>query len=499
MQKTQARSRYLAWAFFLATGLLLFVATYGVLAQQEEQVAEILGPNLQVEKTANTDQAEPGETVIYTIVVQNSGDEQVQAWMTDTLPNELTYVNNSLDANLGDFGEDSGVITWTANMFGYGYTAIISFSAVTSSEINGVDVPNTAHVTGNGQIIEDTYELLVQEGPLLTYFPLVFKNYPPIPTLNAIPEPDANNDYTISWTAVEVAFDHYVLQESTVADFSTVSNQWQTTATSKFIDKAGGVAGTFYYRVRADNNAQWGEGPWSNVKSVDFWMYEDDFSNYKSGWPREWSRTRAALYQVHPNENPSCPGSSCEYDDGDGYVLARRAGSDPRARFGPGVKVPSANYQIEVDARWWDAQYNATYQIFFGSNNPFNDADDLAGDYYALQVRINTKGDFCEYSLIEHKETSREPETTTYHINWVREDEINCGQQHRSNTSKAWNNWKIKRDGSNIVIYVNGTKINEKSDSSYGANRYFGVGATVYEGLTPSKPVFDNFKVTLLD
>lgn len=499
MQNVQARSKYLVWAFFLAAGLLLMVTVIGALAQSEQPDAEILGPNLEVEKTANTDWAKPGETVTYTITIRNTGtggDATVTARMTDTLPAELTFVDNSLNATLGDFGESGGVITWTAEMFGNNYTAVVTFSAVTDSNINGVDVANTAQVSGNGTLIQDTYELLVQEGPRTTYFPIIFKNYPPIPVLNAIPDPDANYDYTVSWSAVDVAIDHYVLQESKSSNFSSVT-EYQTTATSKLINKSVSDTDTFYYRVRADKASQWGDGPYSNVQSVMVgWEYFDDYSNYKSGWPRVWGKTRAALYQVHPNEAPDCPGSDCDYDDGDGYIIIRRNGSDPRARFGPGVKIPSNNYKIEFDARWWDAQYNSTYQVFFGSDNPFTDADDLGGSYYALQVRINTFGDYCEYSLIEHKQT-RVSESTDFLINWTKENGIYCGQQTRS-TSKKWNHWEIKRDGSTIKIYVNGSLLATKSDSSYGANRYFGVGCTIYEGLTPSKPEFDNFKVTLL-
>lgn len=225
----------------------------------------------------------------------------------------------------------------------------------------------------------------------------------------------------------------------------------------------------------------------------DQWEYFDDFSDSNSGWPRVWGNTRAALYQINPDEAPDCPGSDCIYDDGNGYIIIRRNSSDPQARFGPGVKIPSNYYQIEIDARWWDTQYYAAYQIFFGSDNPFNDPDDLSGNYYALQVRINTFSDNCEYSLIEHKVT-RGSGSTSYLVNWTKEDKINCGQQHR-NTSKSWNHWMIKREGSSIQIYVNGDLLATKSDSSYGANRYFGLGCTIYEGLTPSKPEFDNILV----
>ena len=158
----------------------------------------------------------------------------------------------------------------------------------------------------------------------------------------------------------------------------------------------------------------------------------------------------------------------------------------PRARFGPGVVVPSADYEIEVDTRWWDAAYFATYQIFFGANGSFS-------DYYAVQVRINDVGDppICEYSVVKNSIG------TSYLQDWTGGSNIDC-HPRRVNPDAPWNRWRIQREGKYITVWVNDKKLGSWKDSAFGANRYFGVGCTLSEGFTPSKPEFDNWSVTPL-
>jgi uncharacterized repeat protein (TIGR01451 family) len=602
-----------ASALLLVVGLSLLLSRLPVLAQPAADVVA-----LTVEKTVNTDVAAPGDTLTYTIRIQET-ESPVTLWMTDTLPAEVTYVDNSLDVfGPGNASYADGVVTWSAASLSFGQTALITFSAEISSEITYAEVQNTAQVAGTGQLVEDsatttvaiaagdldnsgtykhvsthraepgdvlTYtvrlyndsedsvpsprltdvlhpaltcvpgswsatlgdidcvggeitwtryevsayqevflyysaeissgytgvitnaarivgsgqpftrsvETRVYEYSPFTYLPFFFRDYPPAPVLNSIPEPDDDNSYTVSWSPVSVPIDRYVLQESTDADFDDVTGEWQTTGTSQFIQQDSTASGTFYYRVRADDYDQWGQGPWSNVESATIWGYSDKFSDYQSGWPREWSRTRGALYQVHPYEHPNCPGSSCPYDDGDGYVIARRSGSNPRARFGPDVAVPSENYEIELKSRWWDANYFATYQILFGADSSFD-------NYYAVEVRINTAGDRrdCEYRVVRRTSTQTSIasiESTKELQGWT-SVEMHCGLRSE-HSSANWNRWKIRREGSEIKIWLNDDRLGTWQDSKFGANRYFGVGCTLFEGFTPSKPEFDNWSVVL--
>ena len=345
----------------------------------------------------------------------------------------------------------------------------------------------------------DTIGVTVRNESFIVYMPQIFKRWPPIPyapTLHSIDNPYFDDTYTVSWSYdySDPPVDTYTLQEATNANFTTnVTDYYPLSSTSyAFSDKDDG---TYYYRVRGHNS--YGPGAWSNVKSTtaSAYYFLDDFSDYKSGWPREWSKTRGALYQVHPHEHPSCPGSDCQYDDGDGYVIARRSGSDPAARFSPEVVVPWADYEIELDARWWDANYFATYQIFFGSDSELS-------NYYALQVRLNTASDDdCEYSLVRHTSSLMGDNwilSTKTLQDWTESSHIKCGVRS-DNSNASWDHWKIRRDGDQIKVYANGNKLGTWEDSKFGANRYFGVGCTLYEGFTPSKPEFDDWSVARLE
>ena len=174
--------------------------------------------------------------------------------------------------------------------------------------------------------------------------------------------------------------------------------------------------------------------------------------------------------------------------------IARRSGSNPQARFGPDVPVPSENYEIELKSRWWDANYFATYQIFFGSDSSFD-------NHYAVEVRINTGGDRrdCEYRLVRRTSTQTSIasiESTKELQGWT-SVEMHCGLRSE-HSSANWNRWKIRREGSEIKIWLNDDRLGGTwQDSKFGANRYFGVGCTLFEGFTPSKPEFDNWSVVL--
>jgi len=489
------RARRSAWALLagasallLVVGLSLLLSRSPVLAQPAADVVA-----LTVEKTVNTDFAAPGDTLTYTIRIQET-ESPVTLWMTDTLPTEVTYVDGSLDVfGPGSANYADGVVTWSAASLSFGQTALITFSVEISSEITQAEVQNTAQVSGTGQLVEDSATTRVSEYSPFTYLPFFFRDYPPVPVLNPIPEPDEDRSYTVSWSPVSVPIDRYVLQESTDADFDDVTGEWQTTGTSQFIQQDSTAAGTFYYRVRADDYDQWGQGPWSNVESATIWNYYDNFSDYQSGWPREWSKTRGALYQVRPYEHPNCPGSSCEYDDGDGYVIARRSGSQPYARFGPDLPIPSENYEIELKSRWWDANYFATYQIIFGADRSFD-------NYYAVEVRINTAADRrdCEYRLVRRtsSQTSIASIETTKELQGWTAKEMHCALRSEK-SSAQWNRWKIRREGSEIKVWLNDERLGTWEDSKFGADRYFGVGCTLFEGFTPSKPEFDNWSVVL--
>jgi len=447
-------------------------------------------PQLEAFKSVSPGWARPGEYLTYTVRIANTGDGTVdEAQMTDALPPEVNLAGTP-QVTKGNRWSVDDVITWTVSL-APSEAATITFAAqIESSVSENTRFTNTAEITGAGSPVQASVGAVARTS-FDVYLNLVFRYYPPVPVLNPIPAP-GDSTYTVSWSAVPVPVDRYVLQEATDANFDTVTEEWElaTTETSQAISKSS-TYGTFYYRVRADDDDWWGQGPWSNVESATIWGYFDDFSDYESGWPREWSKTRGALYQVRPYEHPGCPGSDCSYDEGDGYVIARRSGSKPYARFGPGVAVPSENYEMELHSRWWDSAYFATKQIFFGADSSFK-------EYYAVQVRINIVEDSstCEYSMIRHTPTASVAPTKFWQ-DWTYSDAIHC-RLGSERPGASWNHWVIRRENNDITVYVNGVHLGTWDDSKYGANRYFGVGCTLYEGFTPSKPEFDNWSVVLL-
>jgi uncharacterized repeat protein (TIGR01451 family) len=465
-------------------------------------------------KTVSSNEAKPGDTLTYTIRIANVDSENpydvIGAHLTDTLPAGLTYVSDSLrsDPPVDTLGEDNGVITWT-NTVPYSSSHEIQFTAQISEGVSiGAWLTNPVEIAAPGQTFTRSVSTYVRPDRYYAYFPRIFKRWPPIPyspSLNPISNPGYDRDYTVSWSYDDAhpentEPDTYTLQEATEVGPYNWTTVYEGPNTS--VGFSGKPGGHYYYRVRGNN--EFGPGEWSNVEDVRVWQYEDDFSDYQSGWPREWSDTRGALYQVRPYENPGCgPNEDCKYGEGDGYVIARRSQSEPFARFGPGVEVPGVTYQLRAESRWFEAQYHAAYEIFFSADHDFD-------TFYSVKVRIDNpdkpSGDppKCEYRVYRHTDDGDKVLSSGF---WNRSSSIRCGVVRcdggDSCGDTAWNQWMIERDGpggEQIRVEVNGDLLLQTTDDDpLGPDRGFGVGATLYEGLTPSKPVFDNWSVRLLD
>jgi hypothetical protein len=124
-------------------------------------------------------------------------------------------------------------------------------------------------ITATSEVSPTVYATAINANIVQSYqmiFPLVVNRWPPIPftpTLNPIENPDHDGNYTVSWTAADLA-ETYSLEEddnpnftSPTVVFSGAALSWQ--ATNKPPD-------TYYYRVRGHN--EYGYGNYSNVRSV---------------------------------------------------------------------------------------------------------------------------------------------------------------------------------------------------------------------------------------
>ena len=148
-------------AFVLAAVMLQVLAKPRVSAQS---VDEVMAPNLTVEKTVNTAQASAGDTLTYYVRIRNTGTgEGVAALMTDKLPPDLIYVPDSLEKDApGTASFAGGTVTWSSEEFGWGQTAVLTFSAQISPEFGQGQIVNTAEVTGAGELIQSSAQTEVQ-------------------------------------------------------------------------------------------------------------------------------------------------------------------------------------------------------------------------------------------------------------------------------------------------------------------------------------------------
>lgn len=101
----------------------------------------------------------------------------------------------------------------------------------------------------------------------VTYLPLIFVDYPPIPAtpvLNDIANPDKDGFYSVTWQSADLA-ETYILEEDDNSSFTSPTVVHDGPATSWGVSNK--PYGTYYYRVKAHN--QFGDSlAYSAVKSV---------------------------------------------------------------------------------------------------------------------------------------------------------------------------------------------------------------------------------------
>jgi uncharacterized repeat protein (TIGR01451 family) len=122
--------------------------------------------------------------------------------------------------------------------------------------------------SGSDTVIRPRFITVTSPPPVqrVTFLPLIMRRWPPIPdtpVLNAISNADGDGNYTVSWSAADLA-DSYTLQEDDNSSFSSPTTAYTGSSTSW--NEIGKATGMYYYRVRANNS--WGNSGWSNVRSV---------------------------------------------------------------------------------------------------------------------------------------------------------------------------------------------------------------------------------------
>ncbi|HFC11590.1 MAG TPA: DUF11 domain-containing protein, partial [Anaerolineae bacterium] len=241
-------------------------------------------------KTVNKAEALNDDTLSYTIIISNSGDDTANTvTMIDTLPTGLTYVANSaalveaINVIDNGFNVSGQQITWSGGIGADAHATIelqatigagVAISSVLTNSAAISDGTNTYTVTAPTQVVSQTGNFI--------YLPVLFKTPLP-PTIHVGPvTSDGGTGYqwTVSWNQVDDG-GTYEIQESRDSDFNTFVSVNTIAGLSKQYSQQPSAFNQFFYRVRYNINGL--SSPWSNVVNA-IGAYEDNFSFNTTGW-----------------------------------------------------------------------------------------------------------------------------------------------------------------------------------------------------------------------
>jgi uncharacterized repeat protein (TIGR01451 family) len=456
---------------------------------------------LSVLKTIDSPSVRPGDSVAYTVYISNTGYGAVDPFsMTDDLPSELVNIGTpSIAGGTGaSCGESGGVVTCTGGL-GSLDMAIVTFSADVSPTLEletDVYFTNTVIVTGAGFPISDsvTAQVVISS---LTYFPIVYRNYPPIPVLDSIPLP-VSGAYDVSWDCDSTYVDYYELQEATDDNFTQGIKTYTTTALSYHVDK-GSTLDNWYYRVRAIGD--WGDGSWSNDEKISTGFY-DGFDSSGSGWLDEEGAMYVDQYGVRHEWKR-------DYKSGQ-YRLKVEEGGPLAWFWHPAAWAPykpnTDKYCIETYVKFSEGNVWANMGVIMGSSDDDRDKMEL----YAFC--LGRDDDFGLGWFLMYKDNYKFPSDNAKLRGGCSQptgDKIEgfakAGGGVRDGTNKeGWNRVRLGVDGDKVKVYIGnhykgeaGITGDEKDVLSGLHNmKYVGVIGGDYE-LTPIDIRYEYFKVTL--
>jgi uncharacterized repeat protein (TIGR01451 family) len=143
----------------------------------------IPAPNLVLQKASNRATADAGDTLTYTLSVQNNGTVNApSSRLTDTLPISMSLVGGSLVASSGSTNVSGPNIIWTGAL-NVGQTARLTYTVVLTNNIpDGATLVNTVVANdGTGGLYNS--QASVNVGVSLTYLPTVVRNYCAAPAI----------------------------------------------------------------------------------------------------------------------------------------------------------------------------------------------------------------------------------------------------------------------------------------------------------------------------
>jgi uncharacterized repeat protein (TIGR01451 family) len=394
--------------------------------------------NLVASKSVHPPSAHLGGQLLYTIRITNTGNGTADpASMTDHLPPQVSYVDNSLHVSgPGSANFSDSTIAWSGSLGPSEAVTVTFASRIATTLTEDTVFANTAEITGAGSLVTTSVEataVITSE----MWLPFIRLNYPPIAVLNPIPAPGDNNAYIVSWQPDLACIDQFVLQEALDASFNTISEVFTTTANSQSVQK-GSTVGAFYYRVRADG--AWGAGRWSNVESVSIGYY-DNFDDPSSGWPIRSGEIRDDRNELHGHWYTHYYGSDYRIfvEDATCRVCDWFYQPDALAPYSP----PSNKYCVETTVRFEEGHYWANMGLVFGAN-------DANTTLYALCLARDSDQEKLGWFLV------RQDDYELGKLGCAKPD-ASIGGGNRDGTSRyGWNRLQVGVDGDVFTVYIGG-------------------------------------------
>lgn len=444
--------------------------------------------------------APPGGQVQFTVTVNNSGDTDMLATVTDALPAGLTYVDHECVALLTTVcDEDGGTITWEGTAVA-GQVAIVSITASVDGNVaSGTDIVNTAVIDTAEESLERSATLEVREqmGSPIQFVPVtVFGLTPdPQPVVVSAGRVNGNNEWQVSWTDAPGST-AYEIQEAISPDFVGATS-YLVADNELLIRQTPSFNNVFYYRARSFISNQ--ASPWSNTVSV-VGGYRDDFNDANSGWKM---RRTTYLEEVRSFYETDRSWLVMQVEDRWDWGIAS-----------PGRPAPRLPYVIEFDVQPANLANLLTYGFAFGGDWPstsgcpsdpnsfdgiyrhtdcFNHFYNTNTIYYGWQKLLFERVDRLEWCL----QCGGSPMKRLGDIDSLSAKDL------KGIDPEGWNTWRIEVRADGIKVYVaeRGAPLQlqyEYDDTRWVNGPYFGVFASTDE-YSNSTWRFDYVQVLPLD
>ena len=469
------------------TNTALITGTGSLLAPTATFDVVIDPPILALTKTVNTNEARPGDALIYEILLQNSGGSSANNMvMTDTLSTKIAYISGTLIiTGTGSYGVNGNVITWTGSLT-ESESVTLQFNAlITDTLVDAGIITNTVYAVGAGHALSAS----VQTSYVTTYtlyMPIIFKPLP-APTLTSVSLPTTPDGFatyriTASWTAVDNATS-YELWESTTSDFSNPTVYSTGIDTSYVVSHPVGLAIQYYYCAVALGTV--GSGC-SNVMARSG-LYVDNFNSSSSGWAIRRQDTDDAdnsTYYGNGNWNVKIRGR---------WDYAVTSSLQPV----PPSWASASGYRIDTRVILGDGIDNLhSYGLVFGGDingscPPDGHDSNCFNHYYRLNILYHDSTSLImQLKRIDYHDPSNNAGRGVSLIGYKDVYGVN---------PNGWNNWTVKvYNNGAINIYANGALVGQANDTRYvGNSTYFGTFASSNE-YSGTLATYDYYRVSPL-